>query len=186
LTVLILGVAVYLGYRWHFGRPNPPAPRPPTPLLDTYPVTLVPGIHLLGALNPAAAYVVETSEGLVLVDSGLDQLARQLKEEMAELRLDWRRVRVILLTHAHGDHSGGARHLRAATGAKVYAGQGDATVLRAGGPREAFFSTFYMPSPTPEPLTVDVELKGDEVLAIGDVRFRVLATPATPPAVSVT
>ncbi|HKB38732.1 MAG TPA: MBL fold metallo-hydrolase [Gemmataceae bacterium] len=179
LTVLILGVAVYLGYRWHFSRPGPPAPRPP--LLAPCPVTLAPGIHLLGGLSPAAAYVVETSEGLVLVDTGLDPFARLVKEQMAELRLDWRRLRGLLLTHAHGDHSGGARHLRAATGAKVYAGQGDADVLRAGGPREAFFSTFNLPNPTLEPLTVDVELKGDEVLTIGDTRFRVLATPGHSP-----
>ena len=62
-------------------------------------------------------------------------------------------------------------------GAKVYAGRGDAAVLRAGGPREAFFSTFYMPDHNPHPTTVDVELNGGESLVFGDVRILVLATP---------
>ena len=100
---------------------------------------------------------------------------------MARLGLDWRRVRAVLLTHVHGDHTGGAEYLRANTGAKVYAGQGDAAVLRAGGPREAFFSIFSMPNDSPHPTTVDVELKGDEVLDFGDVRFRALATPGHTP-----
>ncbi len=75
------------------------------------PLAVAPGIYMLGGLRPSVAYVVATSEGLVLVDSGLDDDAGPLKQEMAALGLDWKRVRVILLTHAHGDHSGGAASL---------------------------------------------------------------------------
>ena len=67
---------------------------------------------MLGGLSPSAAYVVETSDGLILVDSGLAADAAPLKSQMAELGLDWRRLRAILLTHAHGDHTGGAEALR--------------------------------------------------------------------------
>ena len=144
-------------------------------------VTVVPGIHVLGGLFPSAAYVIETSDGLILVDSGLAADAGPLKVEMAKLGLDWRQVRAILLTHVHGDHSGGAAALRAATGARVYAGAGDAAVLRAGGPREAFFSTFHMPDEVPHPTTVDVELHGGETIVVGDVRVQAIATPGHTP-----
>src|SRR5262249_45058062 len=86
-----------------------------------------------------------------------------------------------LLTHAHGDHCGGAEELRKRTGARVYAGSGDAAVLRAGEPREAFFSAFYMPYHVPHPTAIDVELVGGETLDFGDVRFQVLATPGHTP-----
>ncbi len=147
------------------------------PLLDGSTITVARGIHLLGNLGPAAAYVVETSEGLVLIDAGLDSDARQLKSQMVKLKLDVKRLRAIFLTHVHGDHCGGAESLRAETGATVYAGKSDAPILKAGAPIEAFFSTYQMPNHTPHPTTVDVLLSGDESISFGDVRFKVLDTP---------
>ena len=181
LAVLILAVALIVSYRRQVPTKDA-APAPPAvPVLAPHPLTIVPGIHMLGGLAPAAAYVVETSDGLVLIDAGLDSDAGPLRAEMAELGLDWKRVRAVLLTHAHGDHSGGAGYLRAATGATIYAGQGDAEVLRAGGPREAFFSTFYMPQATPGPITVDRALDDEQEITVGDARFRVLLTPGHTP-----
>ncbi|MEK6260400.1 MAG: MBL fold metallo-hydrolase [Planctomycetota bacterium] len=151
------------------------------PLLDGSTITVVPGIHLLGNLGPSAAYVVETSEGLVLIDSGLDSDAQVLKSEMAKLGLDWKRLHAIFLTHVHGDHSGGAEQLRSETGAKVYAGQADATVLRSGESRDAFFGTFKMPDHSPHPTTVDIELEGHETIAFGNARLQALDTPGHTP-----
>jgi glyoxylase-like metal-dependent hydrolase (beta-lactamase superfamily II) len=186
LTLTLVAVVVLGASRWPRARApegpgeEPPAPPAPRPLLP-YPVTVVPGVHLLGGLSPAAAYVVETSAGLVLIDAGFDPEAATLKREMASLGLDWQKTCAVLLTHAHGDHSGGAQYLREATGAKVYAGQGDAAVLRAGGPREAFYSTFFMPGANPRPTTVDVGLSGEQTVTIGDARFLALATPGHTP-----
>jgi glyoxylase-like metal-dependent hydrolase (beta-lactamase superfamily II) len=161
---------------------GPPAPVPfSAPPLVPYPMKLAPGITILGGLAPAAAYVVETPEGLVLIDSGIDDDAGPLKAQMEAAHLDWRRVRAILLTHAHKDHTGGAQHLRAATGAKVYVGEGDAGVVSSGGPREAFFGTFSFPDQQLHPTTVDVELKGGESITLGRARFRALAMPGHTP-----
>jgi glyoxylase-like metal-dependent hydrolase (beta-lactamase superfamily II) len=183
IGLAIPGVAalLFLGSCRHPAGRDPALPADGVPPLGSSAITIVPGLHLLGGLSPSAAYVVETREGLVLVDSGLASDARLLKSQMKGLGLDGQSVRAILLTHAHGDHSGGAAHLRTATGAKVYAGRGDSTVLRDGGPREAFFSTFHMPDDMPHPTSVDVELDGGEVIGVGDVRFRALATPGHTP-----
>lgn len=151
------------------------------PVLGPSARQIVPGIFMLGGLSPSVAYVVETTEGLILIDAGLDADARRLKAEMGALGLDWRRIRAILLTHVHGDHSGGARHLRAATGAKVYAGRGDVAVLEAGGPREAYFSTYDMPGRALHPTPVDVPLGGGETVQVGDVRFQAIAAPGHTP-----
>ena len=181
LVILIVVTVPSVAYLSHWMGRSPLLSADRVPRLGPSAMTIAPGIHLLGGLEPAAAYVVETSEGLVLVDSGLQGDASLLKSQLATLGLDWRRVRAVLLTHAHGDHCGGAEHLRTVLRAKVYAGRGDAAVLRAGGPREAFFSNFSMPNDNPHPTAVDFELKGGESIVSGNVRFRALATPGHTP-----
>ncbi|TXT20963.1 MAG: hypothetical protein FD138_4123, partial [Planctomycetota bacterium] len=148
LVLLIVIVVLLVSVRWDSHEE--------APLLDGSTITVARGVHLIGDLGPAAAYVVETSEGLVLIDAGLDSDARLLKSQMAKRKLDVKQLRAIFLTHVHGDHCGGAESLRAETGATVYAGKSDAPILKAGAPVEAFFSTYKMPNHTPHPTTVDV------------------------------
>ncbi len=170
LVVLLIGICVYFGTtRWKTELK--------VPLIDGSTTTVMPGVHLIGGLGPAAAYVVETSDGLVLIDAGLEADAQLLKTEMIKLNLDRQKLRAIFLTHVHGDHCGGAEELRAETGAKIHAGKGDAPLLQAGQPRDAFFSTFKMPGHSPHPTTVDVALQGNETITIGDAQFQVLGTP---------
>jgi glyoxylase-like metal-dependent hydrolase (beta-lactamase superfamily II) len=181
VALLIVTCALIVGRRGASTRKVAEHSKGQIPRLARSAGAVVPGIYHLGGLWPSSTYVIETSQGLVLIDSGLDDDAKLLRSQMAELGLDWKRIRAIFLTHVHGDHSGGAQWLRKATGAKVYAGEADAPVLQRGEPREAFFSTFYMPNNTPHPTTVDICLKGGENLDFGDVRIECLATPGHTP-----
>ncbi len=170
LVILFMGFSVYVGTcRWK--------PELKVPSLDGSTVMVLPGIHLIGGIGPAAAYVVETSDGLVIIDTGLSADAKELKAAMKTQGLDWMQLRSIFLTHVHGDHCGGADRLRAETGAQVYAGQADVPVLEVGGPRDAFFSHFKMPGHVPHSTTVDVALQGGETITVGECHFEVLETP---------
>src|SRR5258708_3211267 len=120
---LAIAVVAYLGWdRWR--RPQA------IPLLGPRTETIVPGLHMIRGLGPSVAYIVESSVGPVLIDCGLEQDAATLKAEMGKLLLDWRSIRAVLITHVHGDHSGAAQRLKESARCKIYAGQGDAGILR--------------------------------------------------------
>jgi glyoxylase-like metal-dependent hydrolase (beta-lactamase superfamily II) len=181
LLLATLALFVFAGYFWYRAGGLAPFSAPRVTTLPRSPAQVVPGIYILPGLGPSVAYVVESSQGLVLVDSGDDDDAARIKSKMAALRLDWKRVRAILLTHAHSDHTNGAEALRAATGARVYAGAGDALVLKEGQNRDAVYGIFFKPHRSLHPTTIDVALQGDETLTFGDVRIRALATPGHTP-----
>ncbi|MDP7276697.1 MAG: MBL fold metallo-hydrolase [Planctomycetaceae bacterium] len=154
---------------------------PSSPVLRKDATRLSNRVYLLGRLSPSVAYAIDTSEGLVLVDSGLEPDCRSLLAQLRQLGLDPARLKKILLTHAHVDHVLGAMYLRRLTGATVHAGRRDCDILRAGGPPDAMFSTFEMPGVETHPTEIDVELQGGESIVLGDCRFEVIATPGHTP-----
>lgn len=178
---LFIAIAVAAVATYSFVATKKPRRRSEIPLLDGSTETVVPGVHLLGGIGPSAAYAIETPLGIVLIDSGLETDAGPVRVELAKLHLDVKSLQAIFVTHVHGDHTGGAGYLRSATGAKIYAGANDAPLIRAGQPRDAFFSTFYMPHHEPHPTDVDVELHGGEQFDYGDVRVQVIAAPGHTP-----
>ncbi|HEV3003974.1 MAG TPA: MBL fold metallo-hydrolase, partial [Pirellulales bacterium] len=150
-------------------------------VLAPRPLAVAPGVYLLGEMAPSVVYAVDTSAGIVLIDAGLAEDHDALVRQMGELGLDAGKVRAVLLTHAHGDHSMGAMSLKHETGATIYAGRGDAQVLREGGPWAALFSNYDMLGREAHPTDVDVELAGGEWLAFGDTQIEVVATPGHTP-----
>src|SRR5262245_27591996 len=106
---LLIGAAVLLGSAYRSGFvADDLTSTGRAPLLVPSAMTIVSGTHLLGGLALPAAHAVEAAKGIVLVDSGLRADAGPLKAQLAGPGLDWRRVHAILLTHAHGVHTGGA------------------------------------------------------------------------------
>jgi metallo-beta-lactamase class B len=183
LAAAALAVVLCVGAAWTWSATRSDASKAldaNDPLLLRAAITIAPGVYLLGETFPAAAYAVDTGDGLVLVDTCKEEDAAPLLRQLRTLGLDVSRLRMILLTHAHGDHVLGARSLAESTGAKVYAGRGDVSVLRVGGPHEAFFSMFEM-GLSAHPTKVDVALAGGEVIELGDAKFHVLATPGHTP-----
>lgn len=151
-----------------------------SPLVRT-PVKITNGVYCLGDMWPSPVYIVETADGLAMVDSGLESAHATVLAGMSELGLDVSRLKMILLTHAHGDHSMGAERLRAETDAKVFIGSEDAAALRRGGPWEAIFSKFDFDRDAIHSSTVDGELTDGQVLELGEARFTVISTPGHTP-----
>lgn len=80
-------------------------------------------------LDGVNAYLLETSSGRVLVDTGYERTLDLLRARLAELGGP---PDLIVLTHAHPDHTGGAARLARETGAPVAMHTVDAALVRSG------------------------------------------------------
>ncbi len=82
-------------------------------------------------LGIANAYIIR-QKGTILVDTGDPGNEKTILDAAKNLGIAPRDIRLILLTHGHGDHAGSARRLREMTGAKVAVHRDDAEKLRYG------------------------------------------------------
>jgi glyoxylase-like metal-dependent hydrolase (beta-lactamase superfamily II) len=92
---------------------------------------VVPGLHRID-LGPVNAYLLDTGDGPVLVDTGFPGDELRVLGALAELAVGPASLRAIVLTHAHPDHAGGAAELRAVTGAPIHMHPHDAELVRTG------------------------------------------------------
>lgn len=76
-------------------------------------------IHFLGESHVIANYLIESSDGLILIETGPETAFEHLKEAIANEGFSWKDVKHVLLTHIHFDHAGAAWKF-ADNGAKIY------------------------------------------------------------------
>jgi glyoxylase-like metal-dependent hydrolase (beta-lactamase superfamily II) len=92
---------------------------------------LAPHLHRLGN-DVVACYLIDTDEGITLIDAGLPGHWQDLQRELAELGKSTADIRGLVLTHGDSDHIGFAERLRREHGVPVYVHAGDAVRVRTG------------------------------------------------------
>ena len=120
-----------------------------------------------------ASYLVVTAEGNILIDGALPDSVPLIEANIAKLGFKLKDVKIILNSHAHFDHSGGLAQLKADTGAKLYAMEGDVSALEGG---------FYLGSEdvkamSAPPVKVDKTLQDGAVVKLGDAALTANLTP---------
>jgi len=80
----------------------------------------------------AAIYLVRFGESAALVDSGCGNSVGRVLRNIRSCGVDPERVELLLLTHCHYDHAGGASALRDRTGCRIVAHSEDARYLEEG------------------------------------------------------
>lgn len=124
--------------------------------------------------QPASAHIIDTGSGLILLDAGYQQTLPYVIDSIYRLGFRLEDLRLILLSHGHIDHIGGARMLRDMTGAEIAIGKQDEEY--ASGKRDlTYASELGMVYDTPfEP---DVLLSDLDEIRIGDTCIRCFHTP---------
>jgi glyoxylase-like metal-dependent hydrolase (beta-lactamase superfamily II) len=105
---------------------------------------IVPGIYTVEGLLIGRVYVIESADGLTVIDASLPNSVRKIESEIASLGRKLTDIKRLLVTHAHPDHIGSLPALQRASGAHVYVHQRDASITRGERPFDR---------PAPEALT---------------------------------
>jgi glyoxylase-like metal-dependent hydrolase (beta-lactamase superfamily II) len=92
---------------------------------------LAPHLHRLGN-DVVACYLIDTDEGITLIDAGLPGHWNDLRQELASLDKSAEDIRGLVLTHGDSDHIGFAERLRSEHGVPVYVHAADAVRARTG------------------------------------------------------
>ena len=95
------------------------------------PARLYGGTYLVGFGGLSVA-LIDTVDGLILIDGALPQAEPAILAKIRKLGFDPRRIRYILSTEPHFDHAGGLAALARDTGATVVASVRGAEGLRSG------------------------------------------------------
>src|SRR5262245_13031225 len=92
---------------------------------------IAPGLFEI-ALGPVNVFLLETEDGLALIDTGFPNKADQILNEIRQLGKQAADLRHIILSHAHPDHIGSLAALQRATKATTYIHPLDAAIARTG------------------------------------------------------
>lgn len=124
--------------------------------------------------KPASAHLIDTGDGLVLLDSGYAETLYLVLDSIRELGYNPRELKYVLHSHGHIDHAGATRQLVELTGAKTAIGRADRDSVT--GARDLSYAAElgmrFEGTFEPDLLLDD----GDEI-RLGNTVFRCLHTP---------
>jgi len=75
-------------------------------------------------------YILECEGGLILVDVGFTPLCHEnIQAELDSMGSKWEDIKMIIITHAHGDHINNLAKVKELTNAEIVIGEGDENAL---------------------------------------------------------
>ena len=121
------------------------------------PFRMIGNLYFVGT-KEASSHLIDTGDGLILIDTGYEQCADMIVESMAILGFDIKDVKIILHSHGHLDHTDAtAKLLTLAPQAKTYL---------------SFYDIRYIKGFTP-----DYDICDGDVIKLGNTEIECLFTP---------
>jgi len=123
----------------------------------------------------ASTHIIDTGEGLIMLDSGYQHSLYLVLHNMHTLGLDPMQLKYIVHTHGHIDHCGATRALVEMTGAKTFLGEPDRDYVNGkldlswAKELDLYLETF-------EP---DVLLNDGDTIVLGNTKIKPLPHPDT-------
>ena len=115
-----------------------------------------------------ANYLIVTSQGNILINSDFQSDVPMIKANIEKLGFKFGDTKVLLISHAHGDHSGGSALIKEETGAKYMVMDADVSVVESGGKTDFQYGNSNDPDNFYQPTKVDRVLHDGDQVRLGD------------------
>lgn len=137
------------------------------------PFRIVGNVFYVGTYD-LACYLITTSKGNILINTGLAASAQAIKTNIETLGFNFSDTRILLTTQAHYDHTGAMAAIKKMTNAIMMIDEKDAGVLADGGASDYALggngSTF-------EPVKAGRLLHDGDIIELGDTKVVMLHHP---------
>ncbi|MEO6720068.1 MAG: subclass B3 metallo-beta-lactamase [Ferruginibacter sp.] len=121
-----------------------------------------------------ACYLITTSKGNILINTGLAASAAQIKSNIETLGFKFSDTKILLTSQAHYDHVGAMADIKKMTGAKLMADEKDAAVLASGGKADYEMGKYGVSF---KPVKADRLLHDGDTISLGDMQLVMLHHP---------
>jgi metallo-beta-lactamase class B len=128
-----------------------------------------------------SSILIDTGNGLILLDGDLVQSAPHIEQNIASLGFHLKDVKFIANSHAHFDHAGGIAELKRMTGATVIASPSGAKALHSGRAVDDDPQFGYAEHAGFPPVKEVREMKDGETISLGNVKLVARFTPGHTP-----
>lgn len=149
----------------------------PALIMDTTPIEptkVFDNLYFVGTKG-VGAWVVNTSDGIILIDSmnNSEDAENTIIPGIKKLGFDPADIKYILLTHGHGDHYGGAKYIADNYGSTVLMSAVDWDYMNTN-------FTFANGPEFPKPIS-HTDITDGEKLTLGDTTITIVSTPGHTP-----
>ena len=121
-----------------------------------------------------ACYLITTTKGNVLINTGTAASETQIKDNIETLGFNFSDIKILLITHAHYDHVGAMAAIKKQTGAQLMVDAEDTAVLADGGKSDYELGKYGI---TFQPVKADRLLHDGDTIQLGDVQLVILHHP---------
>lgn len=141
--------------------------------MEYKPFRIVGNLYYVGTYD-LACYLITTSKGHILINTGLAESVSMIKSNVELLGFKFSDIKILLATHGHFDHVAGMADIKQMTGAQMMINERDAQALEDGGNSDFIFggkgSTF-------KPVKADRLLHNNDTVRLDKMEIIVLSHP---------
>ena len=144
-----------------------------TPISNIKPFKMCNNIYFIGSKR-VSVHIIDTQNGLVMIDTGYPDMYEQILNSMSELGLNPKDIFAIFHSHGHIDHFGCTQKFKELSGAKTYISRIDNDIVN--GKLDLSWAEELGYERLPE-FDCDVLVEDGDVFHFGNVTIRCILTP---------